>query len=135
MTWLWNDVGVGEQFNRFVEMSEQAGLPVQPQRASVRIAPPANRTRFLMYAGPRAGASGGELGIWVGPRQFAEWFPHIDEEEATAALGKYGDGAYLAGEELNDQLKQIERFLKEHFPQPEARWRRFTSRAYGAQTS
>lgn len=114
---LAEEVGVGQQFDRFVKMSERAGLPVQPQRASVRIAPPANRTRFLMYAGPQTGANGGELGIWVGPGEFAEWFPHMDEDEVAAALGKYEDGAYLAGDELNDRLSQIERFLKEHFPQ------------------
>ena len=91
-------VGVREQFDRFVKMSEQAGLPVQPQRASVRVAPPANRTRFLMYAGPRARPNGGEFGIWVGPERFAEWFPHIDEGKAVAMLGKYEDGAYLAGQ-------------------------------------
>ena len=118
MAWL-GEVGVREQFDRFVEMSEQAGLAVQPQRASVRIAPPSDRTRFLMYAAPRAGANGGELGIWVGPEQFAERFPHIGEDEATAALGKYEDGAYLAGEKLDVRLKQIERFLTEHFPQPD----------------
>ena len=113
------EAGVREQFDRFVNMSEQAGLPVQPQRASVRIAPPANRTRFLMYAAPRDGASGGELGIWVGPGRFAEWFQRIDENDAVNALGKYEDGAYLAGDALDCRLDQIERFLTEHFPQPE----------------
>ena len=110
------EVGVREQFDRFVKMSKRAGLPVQPQRASVRVAPPANRTRFLMYAGPRASASGGELGVWVGPGQFAEWFPHIDEDKAVAALGKYADGAYLTGNALNDRLDQIQCFLTEYFP-------------------
>ncbi len=114
-----SEAGVREQFDRFVEMSERAGLPVQPQRASVRIAPPANRTRFLMYAGPRAGANGGELGIWVGPGRFAEWFSHIEEEEAVDSLGCYEDGAYLAGDDLNDRLDQIERFLTEHFRLPD----------------
>lgn len=112
------DAGVGEQFGRFVAMSRRAGLPVQPQGASVRIAPPKNRTRFLMYAGPRAGATGGELGIWVGPKDFARWFSHIDQDEATAALGDYQDGAYLAGEKLDERLAQIERFLTKYFPQP-----------------
>ncbi len=113
------EVGVRKQFDRFVKMSEQAGLPVQPQRASVRVAPPPNRTRFLMYAGPRTSASGGELGIWVGPGRFAEWFPHIDEDKAVAALGRYDDGGYLAGRALDDRLEQIERFLTEHFPPPD----------------
>ena len=116
---LASELGVREQFDRFVEMSEQAGLAVQPQRASVRIAPPANRTRFLMYAAPRAGANGGELGIWVGPGRFAEWFPDIGEDEAATALGRYEDGGNLAGEKLDERLKQIERFLTEHFPQPD----------------
>ena len=116
---LASQAGVREQFDRFVKMSEQAGLPVQPQRASVRVAPPANRTRFLMYAGPRASANGGELGLWVGPWHFAEWFQHISEDEAAKALGNYEDGGYLAGKKLDDRLDQIERFLTEHFPQPD----------------
>ncbi len=114
-----SEAGVREQFDRFVEMSERAGLPVQPQRASVRIAPPANRTRFLMYAGPRTGANGGGLEIWVGPERFAEWFPQIDEGEAITALGRSEDGGHLAGDKLSERLDQIERFLTEHFPQPD----------------
>ena len=112
------DAGVAAQFERFVEMSEAAGLAVQPQRASVRIAPPTNRTRFLMYVQPRAGSAGGELGIWVGPRQFAEFFAHVSEEDATDALGRYDDGAYLGGEALDKRLDQIEQFLTENFPPP-----------------
>ena len=114
-----SEAGVLEQFDRFVQMSVQAGLPVQPQAASVRIAPPQNRTRFLMYAGPRAGANGGELGIWVSAGRFAEWFEHIDEDKAVAALGSYEDGGYLAGDPLDRRLKEIERFLTEHFQQPD----------------
>ena len=114
-----SEAGVREQFDRFVKMSERAGLPVQPQRASVRIAPPANRTRFLMYAGPRTGANGGGLEIWVGPERFADWFPQIDEGEAVTALGRSEDGGYLAGDKLNERLDQIERFLTKHFPQPD----------------
>ena len=113
------DVGVGKQFDRFVNMALEAGLAVQPQRASVRIAPPTNRTRFLMYAQPRAGGSGGELGIWVGPKQFAEFFPHVDEETAIDALGRYDDGAFLAGEALDKRLDQIERFLTAKVQEPD----------------
>ena len=100
-----------------MDTSNEDGSP-QPQRRSVRIAPPANRTRFLMYASPRAGAGGGGLSIWVGPKRFAEWFS-IDEDKATAALGKYDEGGFLGGKELDKRLDQIERFLKEHFPPPE----------------
>ncbi len=109
--------GVGPQFDRFVNMSREAGLAVQPQRASVRIAPPTNRTRFLMYAQPHSGDSGGELRIHVGPKQFAEFFPHVDEREAIDALGKL-DGACVGGEALDTLLDQIERFLTEKVRRP-----------------
>ena len=113
------DVGVGKQFGRFVNMALEAGLAVQPQRASVRIAPPTNRTRFLMYAQPHSGESGGELRIHVGPKQFAEFFPHVDEREAIDALGKL-DGACVGGEALDTLLDQIERFLTDKVQQPDA---------------
>lgn len=113
------DAGVIPQFDRFVRISEAAGLAVQPQRASVRIAPPMNRTRFLMYAQPRAGSAGGELGIWVGPKQFADFFDHVSEEGATDALGRYDDGAYLSGDALDKRLDRIEQFLTEKFPPPD----------------
>ena len=116
---LADKAGVVKQFDRFVDMSEQAGLAVQPQRASVRIAPSTDRRRFLMYAQPRAGGSNGELGIWVGPEQFAEFFPHVSEQEAICALGKYDDGAFLAGETLDKRLHQIQRFLTERVYRPE----------------
>ena len=59
------------------------------------------------------------MSIWVGPKRFADLFPDIDEEEATAALGRYGDGGFLSGEALDERLEEIERFLEEHFRPPE----------------
>ena len=113
------DVGVGRQFDRFVNMSREAGLAVQPQRASVRIAPPANRTRFLMYAQPHSDNSGGALRIHVGPKQFAEFFPHVKEQGAIDALGDL-DGACVGGEALDTLLDRIERFLTEKVRHPDA---------------
>lgn len=110
------DVGVGKQFDRFVNIAQAAGLAVQPQRASVRIAPPTNRTRFLMYAQPHASDSGGQLRIHIGPKVFAEFFPHVDEQEAVDALGKL-DGACVGGEALDKILNQIEQFLTEKVQQ------------------
>ncbi len=56
------DAGVAAQFDRFVRMSENAGLAVQPQRVSVRIAPQAGRRRYLTYASPE----GEGLVLWAG---------------------------------------------------------------------
>ena len=106
------DEGVGAPFDRFVAMARDAGLAVQPQRASVRIAPPQNRTRFLMYAQPRSGDKGGELYIEVGPKQFSEFFPHISQTEAEDALRDV-HGKSLGGEDLDEQLNRIEHFLNE----------------------
>ena len=113
------DVGLGRQFDRFVNISKAAGLAVQPHRLSVRIAPPANRTRFLMYAKPQSGDSGGELLIQVGSKRFAEFFPHIDEQEAIDALGEL-DEVRAGGEALDAVLDRIERFLTDKFSQADA---------------
>ncbi|MDE0047121.1 MAG: endonuclease NucS [bacterium] len=110
------DVGMGEPFDRFVTVSREAGLATQAQRASVRIAPQANRTRFLMYARPDTGNDGGVLHIAVGPQAFAEFFPHVTEQEAVKALDGV-DGTYGKGKELDAVLDRIKDFLADHVNQ------------------
>ena len=100
--------GVVSQFDRFVRMSADAGLAVQPQKASVRIAPPADRRHFLLYASPYRGG----LGIYTSPSQFAKFFP-ITEEEAAKALAPDGEEGHLTGAALDARLDQIELFLTE----------------------
>lgn len=94
------DVGVGGQFDRFVKMADDVGLAVQPQRASVRIAPPGDLRRYLMYVQPRSGDNGGELYISVGPEQFAKFFPHVNEQEAIDALGDLKNGKWAGARRL-----------------------------------
>ena len=112
------EFGVGTQFDRFVRMAEAARLAVQPQQQSVRIAPRADRRQFLMYARPRCGDAGGELLVEVGPKQFVEFFDHLDEQEAVDALGEV-NGVCGGGEALDAVLDRIERFLTEQLPQPD----------------
>lgn len=100
--------GVVEQFDRFVAMSKDAGLAVQPQGASVRIAPPADRRRFLLYASPHRGG----MSIYTGPGEFAEFF-EVTQEDAAHALGPDTDGGFLEGAELEARLDRIEQFLTE----------------------
>ena len=106
-------------FDRFVGIAKAAGLPVQPHKLSVRIAPPANRTRMLMYAHPSAGDSGGQLYFEVSPATFAEFFPHIDEREAADALSDLHK-VYASGDGLDALLDRIERFLIEKVRLPDA---------------
>ena len=113
------EIGVVAEFDRFVAMSEEAGLAVQPQLASVRIAPPTDRRWLLLYATPQRGESGGGLGIWAAPKTFAAFFPRITEEEATDALGRYKDGGFVTGRQLDERLDQIERFLTETVQRPD----------------
>ena len=113
------DAGVVEPFDQFVRMSEQAGLAVQPQRASIRIAPPQNRTRYLMYFHPYTDATSAGLWISVGGTQFLEFFPQIDEREALA-VGHEKDGAKFSGQELEQRLDEIKEFLTKHFPRANA---------------
>ena len=88
------DRGVDVQFNRFVNMARKAGLAVQSQRVSVRIAPPANRTRFLMYARPLYArpdiGDGGRLLLSIGPEQFAEFFPNTRRRGNREGSGRVG---------------------------------------------
>ena len=107
------EIGVVEPFNRFIEMFKEAGLAVQPQRASVRIAPPQKRTRYLAYARPWTHANGAGLWISVGGKQLVEFFPKKINEQQADAINCDG---YFTGEELCGRLDQIEAFLKEHFP-------------------
>ena len=100
--------GVEAQLDRFVRMSEEAGLAVQPLKMSVRIAPQANRARFLMYARPEDGG----LVIQTGPKYFSEFFP-LAENEVLEGLGPDTATGYLSGEELNERLDRIESFLTE----------------------
>lgn len=100
--------GVVAQFNRFERMSKDAGLAVQPQGASIRIAPPADRRRFLMYASPHSRG----MTVYTGPGEFAEFFP-VTGEEAAQALGRDSEDGFLAGTALEERLDRIERFLTE----------------------
>ena len=116
------EVGVGDPFDRFVAIAREAGLGVQPQRASVRIAPKANRSRFLMYARPDTCNDRGVLHVLhvaAGPQVFAEFFPHVTEQEAINALEGV-DGTYGKGKELDAVLDRIEDFLTNRVRQPAA---------------
>ena len=101
--------GVAEPFDRFLEMAQDAGLAVQPYRVGVMVAPPTNRTRYLMYARPEQGG----IYLHAGPAQFAEFFPPLAEDEASAAIGSFESGAaYQAGAALDACLDQIAAFLR-----------------------
>lgn len=102
------DAGVAGQFERFVRMSENAGLAVRPYTRAVMIAPAAARNRYLMLARPERGG----IHMHAGPARFAEFFPPLTEAEAESAIGPYNPRAHFTGADLDARLDQIEAFLQ-----------------------
>ena len=102
------DAGVAEQFERFVRMSEEAGLAVRPYTRAVMIAPSAARNRYLMLARPERGG----IHMHANPARFAEFFPPLAEAEAECAIGPYNPRAHFTGADLDARLDQIEAFLQ-----------------------
>lgn len=111
------EAGVGEPFDRFLGMAREAGLVAMPYKLAVMITPPTHRNRYLMYARPERGG----MVLSAGPAQFAEFFPPLTEEEATAAIGPYerGRAPHLSGADLAARLDQLEDFLRS-LPSPGA---------------
>ena len=112
------DAGVGEQFDRFVHVAEAAGLKVKPNKLSVSIVPPDNRTRMLMYAYPSVGDSGGQLYFEASLETLGEFYPNIHEGEAVDALSELNK-VYAGGDALDALLDRIERFLTEKIRHPD----------------
>ncbi len=105
---LAREAGVEAQFNRFLKMSQDAGLALRPFTSAVMVAPPTARNRYLMLAKPeRAG-----IHMHAGPAKFAEFFPPLTEDDATAAIGPYDPRAHFTGADLDARLDQIEAFLQ-----------------------
>ena len=91
-------------------MANGAGLVTRPYSRAVMVAPPSNRSRYLMYARPDSGG----IVLSAGPAQFAEFFPPVTEEESTAAIGpsESGRAPHLSGADLEARLDQLEAFLR-----------------------
>jgi len=105
------DSGVVESFDAFIGMARTAGLAVQPQKLSVRIAPPANRVRCLMYAHPfidKMGIGGLCLGVYGEP--LLEFYPALGKGTVRTINGE----EYLTGKEMDQRLDEIREFLTVH---------------------
>lgn len=115
---LAREAGVVEQLDRFMEMADQAGLAVQPQMTSIRIAPTKDKRRLLLYVEPMPdakSAGNGKLHFYWAPDALKKYYG-IDEQEVEAGLGKLDDDRAAGGDRLEERLNQIQRFLTKHFP-------------------
>lgn len=102
------ETGVGAQLDRFLELSADAGLRVQPRKYAVRIAVPTDARHRLMYARPETDG----LAVGVSPDKFAEFFPPLTQDDVARSVEMARDGVALSGTELDARLDQIEAFLQ-----------------------
>jgi hypothetical protein len=84
--------GVGDELRAIVAAASSLGLAIRPNRGSIMIAPPSNRTRMLFTVWPQASNAGGRLSIYRWAPAIAEFFPSIDEATAREVLGPDGFG-------------------------------------------
>lgn len=109
---------VEKHLDRFLDMTSQAGLAIQPQMTSIRIAPQEDRRRLLLYVEPipdDKGANEGKLLFYWDSHAFEEFFK-IGEQEVRETFDELGDERALSGEAIDKCLNQIQRFLKNNFP-------------------
>ena len=107
-----------EQFDRWLEACESAGLGIRAYKHSVMITPPTHYSTFLMVGRP---LENGSIRMNHGADSFNQWFPWIPENDAIGILGasQRGAGENREGRQLNDYLSRVEEFMKTYFPPPE----------------
>lgn len=110
--------GVIDEFDRWLDACQGAGLNARPYKYSVMITPPHHSNTYLMVGRP---LKTGALRLNHGNARFAEWFPWISETQAEEVLGASGrgPGKARAGAQLQEYLERVERFLDTYFPPPE----------------
>jgi hypothetical protein len=100
--------GCETEFNRWLSISERAGLFARAYKHSVMLTPPQHHNSYLAVGRT---LSGGRMRINHGPDQFAQWFPWVTVEEVREILGPAhsGMGQVLQGEALASYLVSFER--------------------------
>lgn len=104
-----DEVGVGKELRRIIQVTRELGLYPRPDRYSVMVSPPADKRMYLFTVWPQWEESG-SFRIWKSPTAFAKWIPGVTLEAAQAALGSSEEaGVLLAGdtEALLDAIRGL----------------------------
>lgn len=104
-----DEVGVGKELRRIIQVTRDVGLYPRPDRSSVMVSPPADKQMYLFTVWPQW-EEGGSFRIWKSPTAFAKWIPGVTLDAAQAALGSSEEaGVLLAGdtEALLDAIKGL----------------------------
>jgi hypothetical protein len=107
--------GVGAELRLIVAAASSLGLAIRPNRGSVMVAPPSNRTRMLFTVWPQASNVGGRLSIYRWAPAIAEFFPSIEEATAREVLGPDGFGA-LEREDVPSFISTLRALIEPALP-------------------
>jgi hypothetical protein len=101
-----DEVGVGPQLRRIIEVTREIGLYPRPDRYSVMISPPADKRVYLITVWPQRDESG-SFRIWKSPAAFARWLPGVTLEAAQSALGSSEEAGVLLAQDTEALLSVV----------------------------
>lgn len=101
-----DEVGVGNELRRIIDVARELGLYPRPERYSVMVSPPADKRVMLFTVWPQWD-EGGSFRIWKSPKAFARWVPGATIEAAQAALGESEDAGVLLAYDTEALLKAV----------------------------
>ena len=112
-----DQVGVGDEIRRIVQVSREIGLHPRPERYSVMVSPPADKRWFLFTVKPQWD-EGGSFKIWKSAERFAKWVPGVSVEQAQALLGASEDEGVLLGPDVDAFLDIVRRLVPPEWATP-----------------
>ena len=105
-----DEVGVGKELRRIIEVARELGLYPRPDRYSVMVSPPADRRVYLITVKPQWD-EGGSFKIWKSPSAFAQWLPGVSLEAAQSALGASEEQGVLPAHDTDALLEIVRRLV------------------------
>ena len=107
-----DQVGVGRELRRIIDVCRELGLYPRPDRYSVMVAPPADRRVMLFTVWPRQDEDG-SFRIWKSPKAFARYVPGVTLEHAQAVLGTSEEEGVLPAYDTEALLAAIRILIPE----------------------
>lgn len=105
-----DEVGVGKELRRIIQVTRELGLYPRPDRYSVMVSPPADKRTYLFTVWPQWD-EGGSFRIWKSPAAFASRIPGVTLEAAQAALGSSEEAGVLLPRDTEALLDAIRRLI------------------------
>jgi hypothetical protein len=112
-----DEVGVGDEIRRIVGVSREIGLYPRPDRRSVMVSPPRDKSRVLFSVQPQWD-DGGSFKLWKSADRFTELVPGVSLEQAQAALGASGDEGILLAPDVDAFLAVVRSLVPPEWAAP-----------------